>query len=484
MIPTTADAYDLLHQGSLALACMEENGFCIDMDYLQRTTHEVTVRIKEFERELQADKLWREWRKRYGEKASLGSDTQLTELLFNVLKLPYPEGDEWRTKTGRYKADEETIGAVDLPFTKTWQRYKKQKRLLGTYLNGISREVVNGRVHASYNLHTVETYRSSCSDPNVQNQYKRDPEMMKILRRCYVASPGCVLAEIDYSGIEVRVAACYNHDPSLIKYIKDPTTDMHRDTAADLFLLPVEFLIEHKDWTKKTVRDWAKNRFVFPQFYGSVYFQCAPSLWEGVCNPAVKVPGTDLTVKQHLKAKGIRTLGACKPAKQGENEPEEGTFEHHVREVERSFWNQRFKVYTEWKNRWHEAYLKKGYYDTLTGFRMAGHYKRNEVLNGGIQGDAFHCLLWSIIKSQRLFDKRKLKAKLIAEIHDSVILDVPVGEVQEVLTLAHKIMTVDLPKAWEWLIVPLEVECELTDVEGSWADQSRWENRNGIWQPG
>lgn len=480
MTPTTADAYKLLQDGSEALARIEHNGFRVDVPYLEATIKKVTGRIKRMERELQEDKLWREWKKRYGEKASLGSDQQLTDLLFNVLKYPYPEGEEHRTASGRYKADEETIGAVDLEFTRTWHKLKKQKRLKGTYLNGIYREVADdGRVHASYNLHTVETFRSSCSDPNVQNQYKRDPEMAKILRRCYIASPGHVLMEIDFSGIEVRVGACRHKDPVMIKYIKDPTTDMHRDTAIDLFFLPLDFLIKHKDWAKKSVRDWAKNRFVFPQFYGSVYFQCAPHLWEAVCNPAVIVPETGVTIKQHLKSKGIRKLGACIP----KQEPIEGTFEYHVREVERSFWNDRFKVYTDWKNRWYASYMEKGYYNTLTGFRIAGYYRRNEVLNGDIQGSSFHCLLWSLARLQKRFSKRKLKAKIVAEIHDSMILDAPVEEVQEVLSLAHQVMTEELLKTWDWIIVPLETESEVAPEGGSWIDTAVWICKDGVWGP-
>lgn len=379
--PTTKDAFNLLMQGSLVLARMEAAGISIDEAYLEATSAKVGRRITRLATELKRDEVWRTWRKRFGEKALLTSDQQLTTVLFDVLKHPYPEGEEWRTGTGRYRADEEMIGRLKLPFCKTWRRLKKLQRLRGTYLNGIKREVVNGRVHPSINLHTVETYRSSASDPNIQNQYNRDPEMKDLLRKCYVPSPGCVLVEVDFSTIEVRISCALHRDPTLMEYMRDETKDMHRDTAAELYDLPVAFLIEHKDWAKKGPRDWAKNRFVFPQFYGSVWFQCAPHLWEPVAAGAL-MPDGKTTVREHLKSTGVKRLGRCTAGQ----DPESGTFGERVREVERSFWDVRFPVYTAWKRKTYDRYLEKGYIDTLTGFRLAGHYRRNEVLNSDIQG--------------------------------------------------------------------------------------------------
>ena len=83
---------------------------------------------------------------------------------------------------------------------------------------------------------------------------------------------------------------------------------------------------------------------------------------------------------------------------------------------------------------------------------------------------------------QRWISKYKMKAKLINEIHDSMILDVPEDELQDVLHAVHYIMTVSLPKAWDWLIIPLEVEAECSDR--NWFEKKVFQpDKHGIWSP-
>jgi hypothetical protein len=296
----------------------------------------------------------------------------------------------------------------------------------------------------------------------------------KIIRQCYIPRKGRYLAEVDMSGAEVRVSSCYNLDPILIKYITDSSTDMHRDTAVQMFFLSKE------EVDKKSSRDWCKNRFVFPEFYGSVYFQCAPHIWEECSLEKHKIPGSQESIIERLKKHGIKELGACNP----KQKPKPGTFEYHVKKVEESFWNERFKVYTEWKNRWWRSYLKRGYFDFKTGFRCEGIFERNDVLNYAIQGGAFHCLLWGIIKLQKWLNKYKMKTLIVGEIHDSVVLDIPEDEIDDVLSKVQKIITEDLPKAWDWLIVPLAVEVEVSDKDQSWHAKRQWtQNGGGKWGP-
>lgn len=312
---------------------------------------------------------------------------------------------------------------------------------------------------------------NSSSNPNFQNLPMRDPEFAEIIRKCFIPRKGNVLVEIDYSGIEVRISACYNKDPNLIKYINDPTTDMHRDTAMDLFFLKQDQV------EKRTTRDWAKNRFVFPQFYGSVYFQCAPHLWEAASQDQYKLPGTDITIRQHLKENGVKKLGDCVP-----NEtPKSGTFEAHVKKVEDSFWNKRFRVYSEWKKTWYNNYRRNGGFVMLTGFPVKGLFTRNDVINYPVQGSAFHCLLQSLCWIQDYITKKKMRTKLVGQIHDSIIADVPVSELQDYLNLAKRTMTQRLMKAWKWIIVPLEIEADVTPEGSSWFDKKPWIEKDGIW---
>ena len=208
-------------------------------------------------------------------------------------------------------------------------------------------------------------------------------------------------------------------------------------------------------------KNCGKNQFVFPQFYGSVYFQCAPALWESAGTLALS-DGTSL--RDHLKSKGITRLGECVPG----GEPREGTFEAHVADVERDFWGRRFSVYAAWKKTWWEAYQRTGGFSTKTGFRCQGAYRRNQVINMPVQCDASQCLLWSLVRLERWLRKGKMRSLILGPIHDSMVLDLHRDEAREVLAKARGIMTEDLPSEWGWIICPLEVESEIAPEKSSW----------------
>jgi hypothetical protein len=105
----------------------------------------------------------------------------------------------------------------------------------------------------------------------------------------------------------VRAACCYTKDPRLISDFTEDGKDPHGDTAELLFGVKKEMFKtpEEKAGWKKGMRDWTKNRFVFPQFFGSVYFQCAPSIWNAVEKGAL-MPDGKSTVMEHLAKQGIK----------------------------------------------------------------------------------------------------------------------------------------------------------------------------------
>lgn len=467
------DAYKLFHDGTLALSQVESNGIKIDVDYLKRMETEIDGTIRSYQDAMFQDPIYRTWRRVFSDRTKIGSREQLARILFDEMKLPPPGYTQKSLNTDkkRYVTDESVLSKIDLPFVKIFLKVEKLKKLKNTYIQGILREVVDGYIHPVFNLHTVITYRSSSDSPNFQNMPIRNKEIGAIIRRAFIPRKGRYLVEVDFSGIEVRAAAWYHKDPVMLKYICDPTTDMHRDTAMELFLLSKE------DVEKRTTRDWAKNRFVFPEFYGSVYFQCAPHLWEVASLDEYKVPSSGVSIRQHLASKGITSLGRCDP----KEKPVKGTFEYHVKEVEDSFWNTRFKVYTEWKKEWMRRYQDKGRFRMLTGFTVSGVMKRNEVINYPIQGVAFHCLLWSLVKIQKIIEKKGMKAKIIGQIHDSILADVPKREIQEFLSIAKKTMTVDLPGFWKFIITPLEVEADVSDT--NWHEKVQWIEKEGVWGP-
>ena len=454
--PNTKKAYSLLHYGALALAEVEANGICVDVDYLRQAVKDMETRITEAQGRMRDSEVGKKWQNHFGEKTNFDSGDQLGHVLFNMMQFP----TEAYTTTGKYRTDVETLGAVDHPFVTDYLAVKKLQKAKTTYLVGILREVVDGKVHPFFNLHTVRTYRSSSDSPNFQNIPVRDAEMGKLIRKAFIARPGNRLVEIDYSGAEVRVAACYHKDPAMLEYILDPTKDMHRDMAAECFLLPVE------EVTKK-LRYSGKNEFVFPQFYGDYYVNNAKAMWGTVVAGGQKTVSGKL-VSDHLAEKGITELGELSFG----SPPEPGTFAEHIQSVERHFWNVRFPKYSEWKMRVLRQYQQTGTVALKTGFVCKGFMRKNEVINYPVQGAAFHCLLWSLTKIVlHEIPRRKLKAKVVGQIHDSLVCDVPDGEMPEFLGMVREVMTEKIQRAMPWLVVPLEIEAEASPVDGCWADK-------------
>lgn len=454
MRATRADAYELFHTGAIALADVERHGIRIDVDYLNDAIASVDGRINRLTAVLERDDIWSLWQKKYRHKANLGSETQLGQILFGEM------GFESKAKTQRgYKTDEEALGEIDHPFVKKYLKRKKLMKAKSTYLLGIQREVVDGYLHCFFNLHTVRTFRSSSDRINMQNNPVRDPKMAKIVRSCFIARDGHQLLEIDYGALEVRGIACYCKDPTLIEYINDPSKDMHRDMASECYLIGT-------DDVNKMSRYCAKNQFVFPEFYGSYYLDCAKSLWESLDgHKLVDANGTPL--KKRLAKQGIKRLGDQDP----DSRPEPGTFEYHIKEVEERFKHKRFHVHTKWREAWWEKYKRQGYLDTLTGFRLSEVYRRNQVVNSPVQGSCFHCLLWSLIHLNKWLKKNKMRSRIVCQVHDSMLLDVHPKELDDVLTQANHISTVAIRKAWDWIIVPLVIEAELCPIGKSWFDK-------------
>lgn len=370
--PIRQEGYELLQDGAVALAQVEANGIRIDIPLLESTKVRMQKQIRILQAELQQDKVWNMWRRSYGSKASLASRQQLSDILFQ--KLGFKPSSQ--TESGKDSTDGEALQKIEHPFVQKLSRFYRYEKALGTFLKGIEKEIApDGRLHPSFNLHMARSFRSSANDPNFQNFPVRDKEISEIIRSMFRAkSSKYVLVENDFKGIEVALSASYHKDPNFISYITTPGKDMHRDMAAQIYKLKPKQV-------SKDARYGAKNKFVFPQFYGDYYLSCAQSLWEWIEKGALKGPKGD-SLFEHLKRKGITGLGACDP----DQSPEDGTFEAHLQDVENDFWNNRFQVYGKWKRSWYELYVEKGYFDLLTGFRVTGFYNRKQVCNYPIQG--------------------------------------------------------------------------------------------------
>lgn len=483
VLPKTREAYDLLHQGVIAMAEVESNGMCVDIPYLERAIRKTKRKAKKIQLSIERMDVYREWSKMYGRKMNLNSTQQLGKVLFDGMGFKAPE----KTEGGKqHKVDDEALAKVNHPFVADYLRMRRLAKASNTYLKGILREAVEGRIHCFFNLHNTVTYRSSSERINFQNIPVRNPEISKLVRNAFLPSPGNRILEIDFSGAEVIVAACYHKDPVMIDYLNNtevdkygnPKKDMHRDMAVEIYKLPPKYLMHRPtDPTEvaksiKFIRYTAKNQFVFPQFYGDYYIDCARSMWASVDKNDI-VLRNGLSLRRHLTDLGIKKLGELNPREK----PEKHSFEGHVKEVERGFWDDRFQVYKQWKKDWYSDYQDRGFIETLTGFVCQGYMERNQVINFPVQGSAFHCLLWSLIRLvQYYLPKHGFKSKIVGQIHDSIVFDVVPSEFDDLLALCHRVMTKLVGRHYEkWMIIPMKVEAEAGGIDEPWAEKKKIE---------
>jgi DNA polymerase-1 len=468
------------------LARVEANGIRVDTAYVRKTQRRIAGEIKALEESQRKDPVYRAWRKRFGDKANLTSRPQLAEVLFNVLG----HKSAGLTDKKRVRTDESALETVNLPFVRDFVRLEKLRKVLNTYLAGIMREVTPaGFIHPFFNLAGgnatddgkggAASFRSSSSSPNFQNMPNRLELLRRIVRRAFVPrGDDYQIVEFDFKGIEVTVAACYHKDPTMLKYVTDKSRCMHRDTAMELFGLTKDQV------DPKTTRHIAKNKFVFPQFYGDWWASCAKNIWEELGRTKAVVAGTSTSIYDHLKAQGVTTRGEWdKETSPDDYKPRRNTLEYRVKQIEDKFWNERFPVYTAWKKRWYADYLRRGYFDYYTGFRVEGAYNRKQVINYAVQGSAFHCLLWCLVEMQRWLDRCGFKTRIIGQIHDSLIMDVHESELDVVIAKAQHIMSKQLLEHWDWIIAPLEVEFDVAPPGAPWLDKGLWlkDPKTGRW---
>jgi DNA polymerase-1 len=465
MLAASLEAYKLFHDGSIALSQVEANGMRVDTEYLNRQIVKTDKRIKKLEIRLRDDAVFKIWRKQYGNSMKLTSKEQLGVILFKTMGYRVPSYSD----KGRPKVDETALRTVDLPFVNDYLTIEKLRKASGTYLKGILREVdSNGFLHPFFNLNTVKTFRSSSDHPNFQNIPVRNSEIAELIRTAFIPRPGHCIVENDFGGIEVRIMSCYSKDKVLVNYLHDSSKDMHRDMAMMVYKLG-------KGQVTKDSRYCAKNMFVFPEFYGSYYLDCARNLWDAI--DLRKLQTADgVPVKQHLASLGITKLGKCEP----DSDPKRGTFEYHIKETEEAFWK-RFKQHQSWKRQFYNDYLSNGCFKTLTGFVCRGVYKRNDVTNYPVQGSAFHVLLWSLIQLQKELNQRKMKSKIIGQIHDSIVGDVHEDELELYLSLVKEITTERSRECWKWIIVPMEIEAEVTPINGTWHQKATHRDDGTSW---
>lgn len=438
------EAYRFLLDSTIALAEVQSEGFPFDIQKMD----EVKAHCREEEQKamdaVMTSPEAAAWKKAKGEDFNPDSNPQLRELLYEILKLDPPQGVKNTTA--------DTLELLGIPFCENILKLRKWKKINGTFLDGYRREAVWDEEKQQYlirpffNLATgsednggPRTYRSSSDSPNFQNIPKRDKVMKKVLRSLFVAPPGWRYMECDYTSLEVMISASYHHDPNMIKYLQDPSSNMHTDTACDMYIR------SHTELTKEE-RNSIKAGFVFSQFYGSSWRSCAQGMWYHM---------PDYT-KKHLQEEcGITTYEK---------------WEQHVKKAADIFWNERFRVYNEWRKREWQKYQENGYLETYIGFRCNGPMTTMQSGNCCIQGTGAHCLLWGLRENRAEFKARGLQSRIIGEIHDSQVILVKEEEIQEVASIVWKNSVRRCMEHFPWVAVPLKVEADIADASRCWAN--------------
>jgi len=447
------DAYTLLHEGTLALAEVEQQGMRVDVDYILKKNIWIDKKIAKLESIIYESEFFENWKKFHKGKVNIYSPAQMSSYLYDGLGIKIAKS----TASGGGSTDEEALGALGISELDTFLEIKKLKKVKTTYLGGFLREQVDGFIHPFYNLQLAVSFRSSCSAPNLQNVPIRDEETMKLCRQALYPRKGFQLLELDYSQLEVRISACVNKDPTLLHYL-ETGHDMHKDIAIQIFNLK-----KYDPEIHSTLRKSAKNGFVFPQFYGDYYKKNAKLIAEGWC----KLPETVWKRGQGIgvgnqKVSDILIDGGINSYTK---------FTNHLQEIEADFWGNRFPVYDKWKDTWWKEYQKNGYFLSKTGFLFKGVMSKNEACNYPIQSSAFHVMLWSLIKATEAFKKYKMKTRIVGQIHDSILPDTHPKERENVIEIMKQIMEKDVKKAWPWIITPLKVDVSVCPVDGSWAEK-------------
>lgn len=438
------EAYKFFHDGSLALANMERTGVPINEEYYHHEEKRLEKEIEKCEHRILNSRAAKKFKEYKGRPIKIGKDisaTELRTLFFDVLgKEPFRYTD----KKGDPSVDAEMLAVMKHPVADDVLKRRRLLKIKSNYLGQFFRENINGRLHPFFDLHLVPTYRGNAYEPSFHNIPKRDEDAKKSTRSGIVPSKGRQIGDVDFGGIEVCVGCCYHKDPAMIKYLKNPQSDMHKDAGVDVWLLP-------KSEITKQIRFFLKNQWVFPQFYGSYYANCAPNLWETSINLKT---ASGLTLKQHLADQHINNLY---------------TFEEHLKTAEDKLWK-RFKVYKQWKNDINKDFRLDGYIETFLGFRFVGPMSFNEVTNYPIQGTAFHLLLWTLIKITEVMQREMWRTDILAHIHDQLIFDFEPPEIKHIFKTVNDIGTKQIKKVFRWINVPLTLEAQLAPLRKSWYD--------------
>ncbi|WP_175900321.1 DNA polymerase I [Burkholderia seminalis] len=359
---------------SLVLRKMERTGVLIDDARLHAQSTEIATRLIELE--AQAYEL-------AGGEFNLGSPKQIGQIFFEKLQLPVVK----KTPSGAPSTDEEVLQklAEDYPLPKLLLEHRGLSKLKSTYTDKLPRMVnpSTGRVHTNYAQAVAVTGRLASNDPNLQNIPVRTAEGRRI-REAFIASPGHRIVSADYSQIELRIMAHISGDASLLRAFSQGE-DIHRATAAEVFgVTPLEVNSDQRRIAKV---------INFGLIYGMSAFGLASNL--GITRDAAKLY------------------------------------------IDRYF--ARYPGVAQYMEDTRSLAKEKGYVETVFGRRLwlpeinGGNGPRRQAaeraaINAPMQGTAADLIKLSMIAVDDWLTRDKLASRMIMQVHDELVLEVPDDE--------------------------------------------------------
>jgi DNA polymerase-1 len=368
--------YELEIASSEALYRIERNGVLIDAPTLAAQSHALGQRIMQLETE--AHEL-------AGQPFNLGSPKQIGEIFFTKLGLPVVK----KTATGAPSTDEEVLEklAEDFPLPAKILEHRGLAKLKGTYTDKLAQlaHPRTGRVHTHYAQAVAVTGRLSSNDPNLQNIPIRTPEGRRV-REAFVAPAGCMIASADYSQIELRIMAHISGDEALLRAFTEGL-DVHRATAAEVFGVEVDQVSTEQRRYAKVIN--------FGLIYGMSAYGLARNL--GIDNTAAK----NYIARYFDRYPGVKQY------------MDETRLEAKSKGYVQTVFGRRL-------------YLPE--INSPNGQRRAG--AERAAINAPMQGTAADLIKLSMVKVQQVLDAEQRGTKMIMQVHDELVFEVPEAEVE------------------------------------------------------
>ena len=378
--------YELEIASSEALYRIERNGVLINAEQLATQSHSLGQRILQIEKEAYEIA---------GQPFNLQSPKQLGEIFFDRLGLPVIK----KTTSGARSTDEEVLEklAEDYPLPAKILEHRSLSKLKNTYTDKLAGLALprTGRVHTHYAQAVAVTGRLSSNEPNLQNIPIRTAEGRKV-REAFVAAPGCVIASADYSQIELRIMAHISEDEALLRAFHQGL-DVHRATASEIFGIATDQVSNEQRRYAKVIN------------FGLVYGMSAYGL--------AKALTIDNTAAKNY--------------------------------IERYF--QRFAGVKRYMDNTRQQAKAQGYVETVFGRRLylpeinspngprrAG--AERAAINAPMQGTAADLIKLSMVKVQQVLDEEKRGTRMIMQVHDELVFEVPQAEEAWLKTKIPRIM--------------------------------------------